>query len=104
MVINIVAGIPASGKKELHEYPDVVSVDRTYTNLANITQYLEAVIPTLNYEISSTSRNTVSMKKVNIPCPSAFFVRYNMNYTYEVHYIEGDKKKLSLLKRCHSHP
>ena len=104
MVINIVAGITASGKKKLHEYPHVVSVDRTYTNLANITQYLEAVIPTLNYEISSTSRNTVSMKKANIPCPSGLFVRYNMNYTYEVHYIEGDKKKLSLLKRCHSHP
>ena len=104
MVINIAAGIPAYGKKELHEYRDVVSVDRTYTNLANITQYLEAVIPTLNYEISSTSRDTVSMKKANIPCPSAFFVRYNMNYTDEVQYIEGDKKKLSLLKRCHSHP
>ena len=42
MVINIAAGIPAYGKKELHEYRDVVSVDRTYTNLANITQYLEA--------------------------------------------------------------
>ena len=51
MVINIVAGITASGKKKLHEYPHVVSVNRTYTNLANITQYLEAVIPTLNYEI-----------------------------------------------------
>ena len=37
MVINIVAGVTASGKKKLHEYPDVVSVDRTYTNLANIT-------------------------------------------------------------------
>ena len=104
MVINIVAGVTASGKKKLHEYPDVVSVDRTYTNLENITQYLEAVIPTLNYEIWSTSRNTVGMKKANIPCPSAFFVRYNMNYTYEIQYIEGDKKKLSLLKRCHSHP
>ena len=51
MVINIVAGVTASGKKKLHEYLNVVSVDRTYTNLANITQYLEAVIPTLNYEI-----------------------------------------------------
>ena len=93
MVINIVAGITASGKKKLHEYPHVVSVDRTYTNLANITQYLEAVIPTLNYEIWSTSRSTVSMKKENIPCPSAFF---NIS--------KGTKKKLSLLKRCHSHP
>ena len=51
MVINVVAGIPASDKKGLHEYPDVIAVDRPYTNLANITQYLEAVIPTLNYEI-----------------------------------------------------
>ena len=99
MVINVVAGITAYGKKGLHEYPDVIAVDRSYTNLANITQYLEAVIPTLNYEISSTSRNTVSMKKANIPCPSAFFVRYNMNYTYEVQYIEGNKKKIVSFKK-----
>ena len=99
MVINLVASIPTSGKKELQEYPDVIAVDRPYTNLANITQYLEAVIPTLNYEISSTSRNTVSMKKVNIPCPSAFFLRYNMNYTYEVQYIEGGKRKIVSFKK-----
>ena len=99
MVINLVASIPTSGKKELQEYPDVIAVDRPYTNLANITQYLEAVIPTLNYEISSTSRNTVSMKKANVPCPSAFFVRYNMNYTYEVQYIEGDKRKIVSFKK-----
>ena len=99
MVINLVASISTSGKKELQEYPDVIVVDRPYTNLANITQYLEAVIPTLNYEISSTSRNTVSMKKANVPCPSAFFVRYNMNYTYEVQYIEGDKRKIVSFKK-----
>ena len=99
MVINLVASIPTSAKKELQEYPDVIVVDRPYTNLANITQYLEAVIPTLNYEISSTSRNTVSMKKANVPCPSAFFVRYNMNYTYEVQYIEGDKRKIVSFKK-----
>ena len=99
MVINLVASIPTSGKKELQEYPDVIVVDRPYTNLANITQYLEAVIPTLNYEISSTSRNIVSMKKANVPCPSAFFVRYNMNYTYEVQYIEGDKRKIVSFKK-----
>ena len=99
MVINLVASIPTTGQKELQEYPDVIAVDRPYTNLANITQYLEAVIPTLNYEISSTSRNTVSMKKANIPCQSAFFVRYNMNYTYEVQYIEGDKRKIVSFKK-----
>ena len=44
----MVAGIPASGKEELDEYPDVITVDRPYANLASITQYLEAMIPTLN--------------------------------------------------------
>ena len=57
---NMVVGIPTSGKKELREYPDVSAVDMPYTNLANVTQYLEAVIPTLNYETSSISRSTVN--------------------------------------------
>ena len=99
MVINIVGGNPVSGKKELHEYPHVIAVDSSYTNLANITKDLEAMIPKLNYETSSTSRKTASTTKANIPCPSAFSVRYNMNYTYEVQYIEGYKKRIVSFKK-----
>ena len=99
MVINMVVGIPTSGKEKLHEYPDVIAVDMPYTNLENITQYLEAVIPTLNYETSSTNRNTERTVKANIPCASSFFLKYNMNYSYEVQYIEGNKKKIVSYKK-----
>lgn len=75
MLINMVVGIPTSGEEELHEYPDVIAVDMPCTNLASITQYLEALIPTLNYETSSTSRNTARTVKANIPCPSSFFFK-----------------------------
>ena len=37
MVTNMVAGIPASQKEELHEYPDVLAANRPYTKLASIT-------------------------------------------------------------------
>ena len=96
MVIDMVVDIPTSDKEELHEYPEVIAADIQYTNLASITQYLEAVILTLNYETSSTSRSTARTIKGNISCPSSFFVRYNnMSYLYEVQYVEGNKKKLS---------
>ena len=98
-MVNMVVGIPTSGKEELGEYPDVIAVDMPYTNLANVTQYLEAVIPTLNYETLSISRSTARTRKANIPCQSSLFLRYNMNYSYDVQYIEGNKKKIVSYKK-----
>ena len=99
MVVNMVVGIPTFGKKKLPDYPDVITVDMLYKNLTSITQYLEAVIPTLNYKNSLTSRNTGSRIKGSIPCPSAFTYVHNKKYSYEVQYIEGDKNKIVSYKK-----
>ena len=54
-------------QKELHKHLDVIAVDLSCTNLASITQCLEAVILTLNYENLSTNNKTDSTIKANIP-------------------------------------